>query len=336
MTMAAINTRQSNFELLRLVAILMVLFHHATYVALGEVDQSTVQALPWAAFYRVFSNQLCLVCVNAFVMISGWFGIRATLKGACSLLFQVVFLSALVTIVMGISGHDIKKADTLYALLFGSNYWFFVAYMVLYVLSPIINPFTESATKRTYTNVLIAFFTLETILGFFLGSEFNKGYSALSFIGIYLLGGYLRRYPNPFTTLSAGKDLFIYLALSLVSAAGFYFGKKFWDIGFHLIHYNSPLLILASVYFFLAFSKIQIKSKAINWAAASAFAIYLIQEHPLVKPFYLYFMFTLAETHSGLLYFGAVLGVILIIGFFCILVDQLRIACWKVLIKKCP
>lgn len=41
MTMAAINTRQSNFELLRLVAILMVLFHHATYVALGEVDQST-------------------------------------------------------------------------------------------------------------------------------------------------------------------------------------------------------------------------------------------------------------------------------------------------------
>lgn len=327
--------RQSNFELLRLVAMLMVLFHHATYVALGEVDQNAIIESPGFAFYRVFTNQLCLVCVNVFILISGWFRIHATVKGACSLLFQVVFLAALLTLICGITGYNIKTTETFYALLLGSNYWFVVKYMVLYTLSPIINQFFESTSKTKALNVLIAFFVLETVYGYLIGADFDKGYSALSFIGIYMLGSYIRKYPNAFTTLSAKKDIVIYFLITLISAMGFYLGKKYWDIGFHLIHYNSPLLILASVYFFLAFSKIQIKSKMINWAAASAFSIYLIQEHPLIKVHYLIYMNSLAETHAGLPYFFSVIGSIVLIGVVCIILDQLRIVCWKGTLELC-
>ena len=150
-----------------------------------------------------------------------------------------------------------------------------------------------------------------------------------------MLGSYIRKYPNAFTTLSAQKDIAVYFLITLIAALGFYLGKKYWDIGFHLIHYNSPLLILASVYFFLAFSKIQIKSRMINWAAASAFSIYLIQEHPLIKVHYLNYMYSLAETHTGLPYFFAIIGSILLIGVVCIIVDQLRIVSWKGTLELC-
>ena len=85
-------TRESNFELLRIVAMLMVVFLHCNYYSLGEITPRLFHAEPCASFMRAFIEQLCVICVNVFILISGWFGIKASFKGAVSLLFQVFFL----------------------------------------------------------------------------------------------------------------------------------------------------------------------------------------------------------------------------------------------------
>ena len=79
-------------ELLRIVAMFLVLVVHADYQSLHRPHFDDVSSYPVSSFFRVWTEALSLVCVNLFVLISGYFGIRVRLKSVCSLLFQVVFL----------------------------------------------------------------------------------------------------------------------------------------------------------------------------------------------------------------------------------------------------
>lgn len=81
--------RKSNIELCRIIAMLLVVLLHANYLSLGGVELNDVEVAPLDSFLKVLSEQLCIICVNVFILISGWFGIKANIKGAVSLLFQV-------------------------------------------------------------------------------------------------------------------------------------------------------------------------------------------------------------------------------------------------------
>ena len=188
----ASSKRQSNLELLRLVAMLMVMVCHA----IGYVNETDLAGTAGVAKLAV--SQLCLVCVNVFVMISGWFGIKASLKGAAKLLFQVWFLALLCFSVFAALGLPVSfKKDLLPYLLFGYGYWFVVSYLILYVLSPVLNAFAEKASKKEFRWVLIAFFAAEFVFGFLLDAgHFDYGFSPLFFIGLYLLARYTRLYPD--------------------------------------------------------------------------------------------------------------------------------------------
>ena len=83
--------RQSNFELLRLIAMMMVLLLHCNYACLGEADINEIRQHPLTAYVRVFLEHACLSGVNIFILISGWFGIKFRPRGIISLLFNVLF-----------------------------------------------------------------------------------------------------------------------------------------------------------------------------------------------------------------------------------------------------
>ena len=92
MTATTISTskpkvRQSNFELLRIIAMFMVLILHADFGALGQPDKAEIMNFPFAATLRVILEMASIVAVNVFVLISGWFGIRHSIKGITMSLF---------------------------------------------------------------------------------------------------------------------------------------------------------------------------------------------------------------------------------------------------------
>lgn len=324
--------RQSNIELLRLVSMLMIMVCHA----IGYVQETDLAGI--AGVSKLFVSQLCLVCVNVFVMISGWFGIKATWKGACSLLFQVVFLATLCFAVFALLGLPVSfKKDMLPYLLGGNKYWFVKSYLILYALSPVLNAFTEKASEKEYRTVLITFFLLAFFYGFLLGTgHFDYGFSPLSFCGLYLLARYARLYPGKLFSFRKGTDLAIYLGISVLSMVLFWFGYKWFGMGFHLNHYDSPLCIAAALFFLLFFSKLQFQSKAVNWLAISAFAIYLLHENSLVSPYYHQLFRGLKASLSVGEFYPVMLGLLLVIGLACILVDKLRILAWTPIRKRFP
>ena len=90
--------RLSNIELLRIVAMLFVLIVHSDFVALGTPSTNDCMESGIASFTRIFLETLSYVCVNVFVLISGWFGIKPSKKGFCNFIFQCFFFYLVYTL----------------------------------------------------------------------------------------------------------------------------------------------------------------------------------------------------------------------------------------------
>lgn len=71
--------RESNTELLRLLSMFALLFFHFYTHSLLSSDVYGSQSGFWKNFPLVLSS-IASLQVNIFILISGWFGIRTTLK----------------------------------------------------------------------------------------------------------------------------------------------------------------------------------------------------------------------------------------------------------------
>ena len=123
------------------------------------------------------------------------------------------------------------------------------------IISPVLNAFVSTTSRKTFKDVLIAFFFIQTICGFYSQYDFfNSGYSPLSFIGLYLLARYMKLYSDGFCTLKKRYDVAIYLCTVLfTSLLAMKFGRAGYDSK-ALYDYLAPAVIIGSVYFFLFFT----------------------------------------------------------------------------------
>lgn len=328
------NTRQSNMELLRLLSMLFVLVLHANYLALHTPGQVDLLNSPLSTLLRVLFEHFAIVAVNVFVLISGWFGIHPNWKRLTNLSFQVAFLSLAVVAFFFAAGLPFSTKYLIRSVYIGIDHWFVAAYLGLYMLSPMLNVFVAHSSKRQLELFLAGFFTVEFFYGWITNcGEFSSGCSMLSFIGLYLLAQYLRNYPGRWQTRNGKYFLALYAITMLANAILFLALLYLGHNDNRIISYVSPIVILGSVFLLLAFTRFRLQSCFINWLAASCFSIYLIHCHPLVLPYYMKWFKHLYDNFSGMPYLLLALLCILAIGFACILIDQLRIVCWKYLLN---
>ena len=150
------NVRQSNIELLRMLAMFLVLLVHADFFSLGSPSVNEIQHKPLDAFLRIFFESVSIVCVNVFVLISGWFAIKPSFKGLCNFLYQCLFFLIglyLITILIGVNKFSLGGvAGCIFATKLN---WFIKAYLLLYFLSPVLNAFVKTTSQRTFKLVLI-------------------------------------------------------------------------------------------------------------------------------------------------------------------------------------
>lgn len=193
--------RESNIELLRVISIFLVLVVHVNMLHKGigipGLDDLHSDFIP--TFTRVFFISIAYICVDIFVIISGWYGIHASLRGIFKLMFMCLFLG-MIGFGLNLYEGGVFSMGGFIKLFFDWLFpgWFIASYMMMYILSPIVNVFVERCSERQVRYVLIAFFSLELVYGWIFpecgGSihTFNGGYSALSLIGLYVLARYLK------------------------------------------------------------------------------------------------------------------------------------------------
>lgn len=307
----------------------LVLIFHADFWSLGRPDIGEITSAPLPSFARIFFESASAVCVNVFVMISGWFGIRATLRGFTNFIFQFlyftvgIYLFMLLTGMAPLSGANI--ADCLG--LRPGTWWFVTSYMALYILAPVLNAYADTAGKRKLGLTLIAFYGFQTFYGWTSAAEFIvHGYSAFSFIGLYLLARWLRLY--------AGQRLMrrgalIYFVATLCTVATYYVSAIVGHI--QAMSYVSIFVVAASAGLVMWTSCLKMSySRIINYVAASAFAVYLLHVNPLIcDSFFKPLIRSIYDTFSSVECVAVIFAALAAVFALAVILDQPRRLIWS-------
>lgn len=328
------DKRQTNIEILRIMAMFLVLAVHANFYSLGTPTHDSIVARPFAEVVRTFLCIASCVCVNLFILISGWFSIKPTIKRFASFIFQCLYFMIGIYAVMTICYNLPLNLSDFAECLFMSKWdWFIKVYIALYILSPILNAYIEKSTPRQIGLFLIALYVFQTIYGFRGAAGFIlNGHSIFNFIGLYILGRYMRLYINnlriPRIDLLLGAIIPLLLSSAIYVADAY---KDTWYVTGICMSSANPVMIISACCILMLFAKSDIKyCKPINFIAASAFAAYLFHFHPkILQQYFCPISVSIYDSFDGLICILAFILYLSGVFLIAVMLDQPRILLWK-------
>lgn len=286
--------RQSNIEVLRVLAILGVVVLHYNNPMLG--GGMTYASEGGVNFYLLYLLESCFVCaVDLFMLISGYFLIESKSRNiwrVIELIVQVVVFNFgiyMLNILIGNNEFSIRQAIK---SLIPSNY-FVILYCLVFLLSPFINKLMKvlDAKQLNIFMLLLLFLfsvypTMVDVLGEITGQEImglstigaygsQWGYSAVNFMLMYCIGAYLRI--ESIEKWSRKKALLNFLVCVWIS---FVWSRANDFIGYFTeksaYEYCNPIVIFMAISLFIVFAKTDLGvRKWINQLARGTFTVYL-------------------------------------------------------------
>ncbi len=328
--------RDSNIELLRIVATLFIIIVHCNgwfLMQWGGVNDWFAHGNA-VGISRILIQNITGLGVPVFILISGFYGIRPKLKSIVNLFTCLLFFYVGCYLFNCYRGHEAFAVKNLIENILAFSYvnWFINCYLFLMLLSPMINAFVDAVdTKRLglYTllySAAILYFGYYRNNGYW---PYNEGYSVVMMVGVYLLGRYMNRINEWIDGVK-----YSYIAGAFVGMIGvmcviraFSSHAEMW------LHYGSPITMFAAALLFVLFYKLpKFHNKFINWVGASCLAGYVLHTcSPMVQ--------WLARKDVAFFmndaYLVYCLKMIMIIGYVFILaitLDKIRLLIFKPLI----
>ncbi len=294
--------RQSNFEILRVLAMAMIVAMHfmlkgGIAVPMSE-DGSIVNHLAWII------EAFCIVAANCYVLIGGYFMIEMQwkLKKLISLVAQVLFYSLLVPLVCLLFGIGDVAQWSVYEWIFAvlplqmDHYWFATSYVLLLMLVPVLAPGVKQLSKKQLQitiGVLLFYYCVIKSLSPILLSTDNYGYDLGWFICLFLIAAYIRLYGIPFLE-GMKKNVGVYLiscaAIFVISALAGFICRKTGALKYYMdmpYCYNYFLTLTGSVALFYVFKQMKVKEGTLTtWICRIApytFGVYLLHENLAIR-----------------------------------------------------
>ncbi len=324
--------RQSNFELIRIVAMAFIVVYHV--VRHGQWDNGGLffpEELTFNAVMLQGMLPLGKIGVNLFILISGYFLIsseRCTWPKAVRLWTQMLFYSVLIFLIFacfdGLELTPRRIAEMLMPFL-SFTWWFASTYLLMLLLSPFVNMALNSISESSHLKLIIGSLIVWSVVPMITG--ISPAYSVLIwFLIVYAVGAYIRKYPVHFGWRSVrylSLAIVLYAALVclfyVVDATGF--SSEFWGINNYVdeLHMeDSPFVLAISVLVFLAFRNMNVpQCRIINTIASAMFGVYLIHDMYLVRNYIYDRLFDcFGHTYSDwlLFYILMIAGTVLIVG----------------------
>lgn len=334
--------RNSNIELLRITAMLLILIHH--YCVHGGVDIAR-GAMP--VYNRVLYSVLILggrAGTAVFMLISGYYMIRSRLTARKVLLlwgelfFYSAGLFALVTAIQAVRhpGYAVGLLPVLRAVfpVLTEQYWYFTSYFIVLLLSPFLNRLLSGADRRRQDALvlllLIAGFVGPTVFTGCTDAFAKTGYLMMD----YLFGALIRLREGEIGGTPAahfGKAALSWAAMAALQMLCTAFPSVWLFSRGQTEYYYAGLFSLPglafSVEMFLAFLKMRPRgSKRINRAAAAVPGIYMIHDHTAVRPLLWQKLFRTASFAGSPLMILHLIACVAGVYLVCSLIDAARAA----------
>lgn len=298
MQTAGEKKRMANLELLRCVAMMMVVVLH--YLGKGGLlADLTGESLNVPELAAWLLEAFCIVAVNVYMFLSGYFLIGSSfrLSRLIRLWLQVWSYSVVLGLAGALSGvmrgteFDLHYLLTLCFPILMGHYWFLTAYFFLYLMLPLVGMAVKRMTKGqlqvTLGLLLFVFCIMKSILPLRLEMD-AKGYDCLWYLCVFLTAAYVRRFGiSALNRKWSGPVLYVGGCLG-VFAGTLALRQVYLRTGSlermlnMFLEYNHVLPFLAAVGLFGIFYRIQVKGKAaafVNKIAPYTLGVYLLHEN---------------------------------------------------------
>lgn len=169
--------RQSNIELLRIIAMILIIAHHYSFHGGFSFPPEPINLNRlWIQFILIGGK----VGVDLFVLISGYFLVSQSSIKADKILklwFQIFFYSITIFIIftiLGLRSFSIKEFVKHLAPVTFEQWWFASTYFVLYLLVPYINKLLRSFSQKQYVHFLAVILVLWSVIPTFTRHTFQS------------------------------------------------------------------------------------------------------------------------------------------------------------------
>ncbi|WP_312188564.1 acyltransferase family protein [Enterococcus sp.] len=330
--------RLSNFELLRLVSMFLIVLHH--YGVHGLVDETgtSLQSVGVGMLTSFGKSGVFL-----FVLIGSFFLVDKSFD--CSRIINIIsstFFYSFLILFLGIVffRNQITTMQIIRSIFFVPlNYWFVTDYIFLLLIIPFLNLLVKNLSRKNFETLLVIGLVFLFVFPSFFSSA--SEYSNIDiFAFLYCVTIYLKKY-NICPNWSQGKlgicMVFLFFGIILSVYVISLYSNVTKDLSINtlfLTRTNSLLTLLFSLVCFLFFKGWDLGyNSTINVASKATLGIYLIHDNPIIRSL-LWKAINNQQYHS--------LSETIIAGLFfsflvytcCLIIELIRIMCLNKVIEK--
>jgi len=288
-------------ESLRILAFVMIITDHISWSGVTLIHTGDPS---W--FFSLILNISSRLGVDLFVLIGAYFMCSKTLgtskiaKRWWAILYPVFILVGVIYLIspplslqqviddsiMMLQGNPVSIHEV-----WLGHLWFIYPYLILIAISPILNHAINAMDQRTHKRAmigLVGLFILAPTINAFVSRPllYIAGGPILSFISLYFVAGYIRKYDvriAPIKGVAATVAIIsAVFAVTLLYTLVLHIPTPENPNGTNTYFLGDSLLpvFVASIFLFLTFRSINLKSKLINVGGKLTYEAYLI--HPVV------------------------------------------------------
>lgn len=339
--------RNIGIDVLRIASMFLIIIGHILMQG-GVLSAYSGDGLQGGYYFFNTIYVLAYCGVNCFALVSGYVGWQNTfrLEKIIKLWANVVFWSVGVSLVLFIYNKEffsVKEAISMFLPLIRGRYWFFNAYFVVFMFSPLLNHIIRTLPQKTFQYFLLAAAFVFCVVPFLaLGNDvlrIQNGFEFSWLMVMYLVGGYFSKYPvtikKPYkcivVLISIALLNFIYKYLIELVTTKLLGAPSHGDL---FMSYTSPVIVGEAVCLLLYFSNLKLNNKklakSISFVIPTIFSVYIIHVHPVVFWKILKDAFTGLSEYNLFISFMLIIAISLAIFIGCIALDYIRIFIFKV------
>ena len=336
-----IINRNTSIELLRIISMIMIMFHHFAYHGNFEWNFNEV-TLPhlWYDFILMGGK----VGVDIFVLISGYFLIENTEKlfqpkKLLKFWGQVVFYSImtyLLSVMLRLNAFEIRQLIKVCLPITYPGWWFASTYFMLYLIHPFLNKLLHGLSKTEYQYLILMMVLCWSIIPTATTQLFESN-SLLWFVTLYGIAGYVNLYGGNQKLQSKHYFSLYFMVLIItytVSTTFLFLGTKKEEWSTHAIDFfeieRLPILLMA-ITLFMGFVTLKMNyHKWINMIASATFGVYLIHDSSYIRYYLWTNIFKINQYQDSTFLILYSILVVFILYVSCTMIDLIR----KKLVEK--
>lgn len=316
--------RKSNFELLRIIAMIFIILHHFVVHQPDSFINMNIMSSSNFIYSLFFSGGKFGVAL--FIMITGYFMIDKDfkfiklIKLELQVLFYTISIFLLATIFNINEFSLLELFKSLFPIIF-KKYWFVISYFILMLFVPYINKSLNSLSKNDYIKLLI----ICSILVIVSNIKLEYINETIMMLYYYIIGSYIKKYNQDFKRIEKLSFILSITFYLLMSISIIFLQKLNYSDTHYYTHIGSIFNFISAVSLFIWFSLRDLTySKLINNISSICFSIYLFHDNPIVRKILWQGIFKINNCNNVLLLIDTGFKSVIFIFFITFIIETFR------------